>query len=158
MNPVSAPDRKRWISVIHVAKKELSMDDEAYRGILSGANVASSSEISTADQFNTIMRSFVSLGFVYHARNKSMAPTRANLGNLCSERQVYYIKGLWELASRAKDEKSLRAMVKRIGGVEDIRFLTKKKASALILSLRAIAWKAGFDPDGPVGNSTSGAK
>ena len=148
---VSAADKKRWISVIHVARKDLALDEEAYRAILSGAGVASSSDIFTAAQFDDVMRAFVNLGFRYRANRKALPVTDAQRNDLCSERQRYYIKGLWELASRAKDEKSLRALIKRIGGVDDLRFLTKKKASSVILALRTIAWKAGFNPDKPHG-------
>ncbi len=148
MGPVDVKDRKRWISVIHVAKKELALDDEAYRSILSGAGVASSADISTSDQFNSVMLSFRHLGFRYSERKaKAMPVTDADRNNLCSERQRYYIKGLWELASRAKDEKSLRAMIKRIGHVDDIRFLSKRAATKVILALRKIAWDSGFNPD-----------
>ena len=51
------------------------------------------------------------------------------------------------MASRKKDEKSLRAMIKRIGHVDDIRFLKKTDATNVILALRDITKKAGFDPD-----------
>lgn len=149
---VAASDRKRWVSVIHVAKKELGLDDEAYRAILSGASASSASDIGTAEQFDAVMKAFVVLGFRYKAK-KTMPVSDEQRGTRCSERQRYYIKGLWELASRARDEKSLRSMIKRIGGVDDIRFLTKKKASAVILALRDIAWKAGINPDGPHGGN-----
>jgi hypothetical protein len=66
---------------------------------------------------------------------------------MISQRQEYYIKGLWALASRAKDEKSLRKIIKRIAKVDDIRFLPRKAASAVILALRDICWKAGINPD-----------
>jgi hypothetical protein len=138
--------------VIHVAKKALSLDDAAYRGILSGAGLSSSSEIETAMQFDSVMKAFVALGFRYRENRKTLPVTDAQRGNLCTEPQREYIKGLWELASRARDEKSLRAMIKRIGGVDDLRFLTKKKATAVILALRDVAWKAGINPDGPRSN------
>jgi hypothetical protein len=63
------------------------------------------------------------------------------------ERQEYYIRGLWALAGRAKDEKSLRRMVKRIGKTGDIRFLSRQAARAVIPALRDICRKAGFNPD-----------
>jgi hypothetical protein len=55
------------------------------------------------------------------------------------------------LASRKKDETSLRAMIKRIGGVEDIRFLKRTDAQKVILALRDITGKAGYNPDEPPG-------
>jgi hypothetical protein len=138
---------KKQFSIIHVAKKQLGLDDTAYRAILSGAGVSSSKDIKTDMQFNTIMSAFKQLGFI----STSWAGKRINTvsGNpgMISKRQEYYIKGLWALASRFKDEKSLKKIIKRIGKVDDISFLSRRSASALILALRDICWKAGFNPD-----------
>jgi hypothetical protein len=138
------------LAIIHIAKKQVGIDDEAYRAILSGAGVDSASDIKTDTQFNSVMTAFKNLGFKYQNRQngvkyKDTAPGRNP--DYISKRQEYYIRGLWELASRAKDEKSLRAIIKRIGKVDDISFLSKKSASAVILALRDICWKAHLNPD-----------
>ncbi|MDR1933690.1 MAG: regulatory protein GemA [Spirochaetales bacterium] len=138
------------LAIIHVAKKQLGLDEEAYRAILSGAGVASAGDIITDTQFNTVMTAFTRLGFKYKGRPdgvkyRSTAPGGNAL--MISKRQEYYIRGLWDLASRAKDEKSLRRMVKRIGKVDDIAFLPRRNAQAVILALRDICWKAGYNPD-----------
>lgn len=145
-----------WLKVIHVARRQLNLSDDAYRAILEGsAGVSSSKEITTPGQFTALMLAFEKMGFKRQEnpvkRPKNLPVTEENRGQFCTERQRYYIKGLWELASREKSEKSLRAIIKRIGHVEDIRFLTPKGASAVILTLRDITEKAGYRPDGPVG-------
>jgi hypothetical protein len=38
-------------------------------------------------------------------------------------------------------------MIRRIGKTDDISFLPRASASAVILALRDICWKAGFNPD-----------
>jgi hypothetical protein len=136
------------MAIIHLAKKQLALDEEAYRAILSGAGVASAKDIETDLQFNTVMSAFTRLGFLPsgHKVNKHRSTVSGRPG-MISRRQEYYIKGLWALASRVKDEKSLRRMIKRIGKVDDISFLTRQNASAVILALRDICWKAGFNPD-----------
>ena len=142
-------NQKSRLAIIHLAKKQLGLDEEAYRAILSGAGVASAKDIATDLQFNTVMGAFLRLGFLPsgHGRiNKYKNTVRGNPG-MITRRQEYYIKGLWSLASRVKDEKSLQRMVKRIGKVDAVPFLTRKNASALILALRDICWKAGFNPD-----------
>jgi len=134
-------------SIIHVAKKQLGLDDDAYRAILSGAGLTSSKDIKTEAQFNTVMSAFQTLGF----KSTSWAGRRMNtvtgVPGMISVKQENYIRGLWLLASRFKDEASLRKIVKRIGKVDDISFLPKRAASAVILALRDICWKAGFNPD-----------
>ena len=140
------------LAIIHIAKKQLGLDDEAYRAVLYGAGVTSSKDIRTEAQFNTVMSAFQKLGFkstwIGRRINTSSVNTVSGAPGMISRRQEYYIKGLWILASRFKDEKSLRRIVKRIGKVDDISFLPKRSASAVILALRDICWKAGFNPDG----------
>jgi hypothetical protein len=137
------------LAIIHVAKKQLGLDEAAYRAILSGAGVDSAKDIATDAQFNAVMSAFAALGFA--SRGAELKRQRSAAGTnpaFISPRQEHYLRGLWALASRAKDEKSLRRMVKRIGKAGDIRFLSRRAASAVILALRDICWKAGFNPDG----------
>jgi hypothetical protein len=144
----SFTDSKNRLAIIHVAKKQLGLDEDAYRAILSGAGVDSAGEITTAAQFNTVMAAFTSLGFKSRGAGVKYQNTAAGTNPaLVSKRQEYYIRGLWALASRVRDEKSLRRMVKRIGKTDDIRFLSRRAASAVILALRDICWKAGYNPD-----------
>jgi phage gp16-like protein len=144
-------NQKSRLAIIHLAKKQLSLDEETYRAVLSGAGVASSKDIETETQFNTVMDAFKKLGFKPSTRSCWRRNAVSGSSGMISRRQEYYIKGLWELASRARDEKSLRSMVKRIGKVDDISFLSRSSASALILALRDICWKAGFNPDAKEG-------
>jgi len=151
------PRRSEKLALIHLARKDTALDDIAYRALLMGAaGVDSSAKIIAEAQFNEIMLAFENLGFKRRLRGKRLPLRDEQIGNLATRRQLYYIKGLWELASRKQDEKSLRAMTKRIGHVDDLRFLTKKAASALILALRDMCWKVGIDPDSPA--RSEGAK
>jgi hypothetical protein len=138
------------LAIIHLARKQLGLDEDAYRAILSGAGLASSKDITTDAQFNAVMGAFTRLGFRSQVRAGGVKYQSTAAGTnpaLISKRQEYYIRGLWDLASRAKDEKSLRRMVKRIGKTDDIKFLPRRAASAVILALRDICWKAGYNPD-----------
>lgn len=137
---------KHWVKIIHIAKAKTGLDDEAYRALLWGAaGVDSASQIRTSQQYNAVMAGFANLGFTVQKRKVESQSSRP--ANMITARQEYYIRGLWELASRAKDERSLRGICKRITGVDDLSFCPKSKASALILALRDIAKKAGYDPD-----------
>jgi len=141
-------NQRSRLAIIHLAKKQLGLDEEAYRAILSGAGVSSAKDITTETQFNTVMAAFTNLGFLSTGHSVKHRSTAAGTNpGMISNRQEYYIRGLWALASRTKDEHSLRRMVKRIGKTDDIRFLTRRDASALILALRDICWKAGYNPD-----------
>jgi len=145
-------------SIIHVAKKQLGLDDDAYRAILSGAGLTSSKDIKNEVQFNTVMSAFQSLGFKSTSHAGRRMNTVTGAPGMISKKQEYYIKGLWLLASRFKDEASLRKIVKRIGKVDDISFLPKRSATDVILALRDICWKAGFNPDTKEGIYVSNSK
>ena len=144
-------ERSQWIKTVHVAKRQLGLSDEQYEAILTGACGSSSSrDIKNAEQFRLVMGAFKSLGFTpKRAERKPAACETVRDSDHISYRQEYYIKGLWKLASRQKDEQSLRAMVKRIGGVNDVTFLSRRDAAKVIQALRDITEKAGFNPDGP---------
>jgi hypothetical protein len=148
--------QKKWIQILHVAKRECQLDDEAYRAVLSGAcGMESASDIKTWKEYNAVLTAFKNLGF--HVQSKTSK--KSGLKNPDTEikrnpgwitaRQEYYIRGLWDLASRKKDEPSVRAIIKRIAKVDDIRFMRRGDATKVILALRDITEKAGFNPDEP---------
>jgi phage gp16-like protein len=148
--------QKKWIQVLHIAKKQCGLDDDTYRALLSGAaGVGSSGDITTWKQYNDCLAAFKKLGFKTRSRTsaasnlKETEPQQGRPERMISSRQEYYIRGLWDLASRAKDEASLHGMIKRIGGVDNIHWLTKENARKVILALRDIARKAGYNPDHP---------
>jgi len=155
---MAARNTRNKYSIIHVAKKQLGLDDDAYRAILSGAGLTSSKDIKTDVQFNTVMSAFQSLGFISTSWAGRRMNTVTGAPGMISKKQEDYIRGLWLLASRFKDEASLRKIVKRIGKVDDISFLPKRAASAVILALRDICWKAGFNPDKKEGIYVSNSK
>ncbi|CEM62202.1 regulatory protein GemA [Treponema pedis] len=141
-------ERKQKIALIHIAKKELGLNDENYRAILLNANINSASEIESEEQFKIIMRAFENLGFKRTLSNYEFKNKRSGGGaNRLTSKQEYYIRGLWDLASRNRSERSLRAIVYRITGEYDISWLSKKDASKVILALRDICKKAGYNPD-----------
>lgn len=138
---------QQWIKLIHTAKNKTGQTDEEYRCLLGGAaGVQSAKDIRTWQQYRAVMAAYRTLGF--SVRKKiSVAPQKERNPYWITERQEYYIRGLWQLASRVKDEVSLRRMLKRIAGVDDLRFTPKNQATKLILALRDITAKAGYNPD-----------
>jgi hypothetical protein len=61
--------------------------------------------------------------------------------------QLEYIKGMWQTCARNKSDEALLAFVNRIAQVKALRFLTVHTAQQVILDLRDMMVKAGFDPD-----------
>jgi phage gp16-like protein len=154
--------QKKWIQVLHIARKQCGLDDEAYRSLLLGAaGIESSGNITTWKQYNDCLTAFKRLGFKVQSKTSSKSklketePQQGRPECMISSRQEYYIRGLWDLASRVKDEASLRRMIKRIGGVDNIQWLTRENARKVILALRDITRKAGYNPDYPPDRETN---
>jgi hypothetical protein len=149
------PAKRKWLQVLHIAKKQCGLDDEAYRALLQGScGVSSAKDITEWRQYNECLRAFKRLGFKEQTKSgkpsiKDTTPQEGRNPKWISARQEYYIRGLWELASRNKDEASLNKLVKRLSGTDNIAWISRSRASAVIAALRDIAGKAGFDPDKP---------
>lgn len=135
-------NRAAKLALIHLAKKECALDDTLYRALLLGsAGVESASKIESESYFDSVMLAFKKLGF------KSSAARANKKSPYISRRQLAYIKILWEASAREKSEHALRAMVRRIGHVDDPKFLSKQAAQKVILALRTMCWNAGKNPD-----------
>ena len=92
------------------------------------------------------MTAFRKLGFSIE-KKPDVEPQINRNSEWITEKQEKYIRGLWNVASKQKDEQSLRAFVRRITGTEDVTWLKKKDASKVILALRKLAEDAGVNPD-----------
>ncbi|GAB6392518.1 MAG: regulatory protein GemA [Treponematales bacterium] len=141
-----SPAKRKWIQILHVAKRECGLDDAAYRAALAGScGVESAKDIETWGQYNAALAAFRRLGFRVRVKEPDAGGRNPEW---ITSRQEYYIRGLWKLASVKKSEQSLRALLMRIAKVSDLRFCKKADAQKVILALRDIAEKAGYDPDG----------
>ena len=139
--------RRQKLASIHIAKKMLGISDADYRALLlKSTGVRSAADLKNDTQYFALMRAFRARGYKPFYQSRWERRVREQDFH-CSGAQRRYIKGLWRLASRSKTERSLRAMIRRIGGVDDLRFLSRAKAIAVILALRKMAEKAGFNPD-----------
>jgi hypothetical protein len=142
-------NRKEKLSLIHVAKKETGITDEAYRILLEGAaGVNSAAEIAYEDQFNAVMKAFENLGFKsWKKRGKTTSrPEWPDFWG-CTEGQRAKIEVMWRTCARNPGDKALRAFVKRIARVDSPVFLRPDTARKVILALADMMRKAGFDPD-----------
>lgn len=137
--------KPNWIALIHVAKAQLGLDEETYRGVLASAGVASSKEIRDQDQFNLIMNQFKTLGF--QKAKATRRPTWKDDWWRCSPAQRAKIEVLWANVARTPTEPALRRMVARIIHIDSPAWINPAQASKVIVALRAMAVQAGLDPD-----------
>jgi hypothetical protein len=134
--------RKKLIQLIHVGKARLGWDEEAYRAFLWGLTGKESAAHLAIRELERALQAMRRLGFaVRPGRVKHEEKGRA------TREQLEYIKGMWAVCARNKSEGALAAFVKRITHVDALRFLTVYTAREVILALRDMMEKAGFDPD-----------
>jgi hypothetical protein len=134
--------RKKLIQLIHVGKGKLGMNEEAYRAFLNGVCGRDSAAKMTICQLEQALKAMRKNGF-------DQTPNRVQpeeKGRATID-QLEYIKGMWTVCARNKNDAALTAFVKRISGVDALRFLDVDLAQKVILALRDMMFKAGFDPD-----------
>lgn len=125
--------RQKLIRLIHVAKRDLAMADDDYRGVLqSVAGKASSADLS-ASELERVLAHLKRCGF----------KVRTNKGGRAQadDSQSRMIRGLWiELADLGvvhnRSEEALAAFVKRMTGVDALSWLTAAQASRMIEHLK----------------------
>jgi hypothetical protein len=146
--PAAILNRKAKLSLIHLAKKETGITDEAYRLLLEGAaGMSSAAELEYEDQFNAVMKAFETLGFTsWKKQGKTTSRPRWPDTWGCTRDQRAKIEVMWKTCARNKSDKALRAFVKRIAHVDSPSFLRPPLARKVILALADMMEKAGFDP------------
>jgi phage gp16-like protein len=134
------------ISLLHVAKSRLGLDDESYRDILRNvAGVSSSRELDDAG-FDAVMFHFQRMGFTSDFG-------RRNLGNrlgMASAGQVAKIRGLWsDYTSGEGTEAQLGHWLRRQFKVDAVRFLDAGQAHKAIGALSVMVAKRKGGNHGP---------
>lgn len=127
--------RPRLIKLIHVARRDLGLDDETYRTMIQ--QITKSDKTSSADltvlQLEQVLKHLKSCGF----RIKHKAGSRP----LAEDAQSRKIRSLWleiHQAGGVRDpsEKALARYIQRITGVNALQWLSTAQASMVIETLK----------------------
>ncbi len=125
------------IGKIHVAKKQLGLDDDAYRDILRGATGKQSCSTMNEGELENTLSAFKKLGF-----KPDKGARRAGARRLADSPHAKKIRAMWlELhekgAVRDPSEKALATYVMRMVKVSDLHWINSIQASVIINALRA---------------------
>lgn len=124
-------EKRRLIAMVHVARKELGLDDDAYRDVLGRVTGVRSCSDCTRGQLEDVITEMKRLGFRVRAGRRRTETSAA----------VRKIFALWRaMAPRLRSEgsdASLRAFVKRVAGVDAAEFLDDAAAARVIEALKA---------------------
>jgi phage gp16-like protein len=135
-------NKKKLIQLVHIGKAKMGLTDEAYRAFLEGVTGKQSCSNMTERQLAAALRAMRKNGF--DSTPRRVRPVERGDATL---EQLEYIKGMWQKCARNKSDAALLALVNRIAHVKALRFLTVETAREVILALRDMMARAGFDPD-----------
>ncbi|MDR2942958.1 MAG: regulatory protein GemA [Treponema sp.] len=139
---MTSEKKKNLIKLVHIGKAKLGFDDDAYRAFLEGVCGKNSSSVMTVRELEKTLKSMRRLGF--NQIPNRVQPEEKGGATLA---QLEYIKGMWAVCARNKSDAALLAFVYRVTRVKALRLLTVETARDVILALREMMFKAGFDPD-----------
>lgn len=133
----ASPVTPKQIALLHVAKKQLSLDDDSYRAILARYGRCESAADLNQPGFTAVMKYLTAMGFrsTWTQRTYGYRPTMA------TPAQVDLIRALWQKFSGAADDNDveLNKWLDRFHKVSSLRFVDNKRAAKVISALKAMA-------------------
>lgn len=133
------------IRQIHILKHVIGLDDDLYREMLASFGVYSSKNLTQteAEVFIGILNDKV--GTTKTNCNKKYDDLYGRDSEMATPPQMRKIEVLWKYVTRLKDptkqKAALRRFIKNKFKVDDIKFMTKSKASRVIAVLEKIKLK-----------------
>ena len=141
-------DRQRLIRLIHVAKRDLQLDDDTYRAILQRVGGKDSSSDLTVPDLEKVLEHMKRSGFKVRSKAKQPAPAKSSRP-LAQDAESKKIRALWLFMNQIgvvknPSEEALASYVKRITGVDALQWINGDQAETLIESLKK--WAMRFLP------------
>ena len=130
------------LAKIHIAKKQLNLNDDDYRAILERVTGRATSKGMTANQHAAVLAEFNRLGWKVTSGNGT---ARAS-GNWRKKSQKRYVRKIFAMWTELKDlgiwrdkrRASLIKFVKELTDIDDPEFLDPKQAGKVIEALKAM--------------------
>ena len=132
------PTRKQ-LSLIHVARQQLGLEEAAYRALLEReAGVTSSRDLDAAG-FNAVVDAFARLGFRQRPRAETEGPDYGERWGFATPAQVRLLRQLWyEYTDGQGTELSLGKWLQRTYKCSALRFLENGDARKATTALKAM--------------------
>lgn len=142
-------NRQQLIQLIHVAKRDLKMDDDTYRTVLMQVGKKSSCSDMSIIELERVLSYFKRQGFKVKTRTNRRPPSSPRSRALADDADSKKIRALWLFMHQLgvvqdPSEKALAAYVKRITRVEALQWVNGHQAVQLIETLKK--WAMRFLP------------
>lgn len=135
----------KQIRLIHALKTAMDMDDSAYRAALSEWNVSSSKEL---EQFQATLliknweHKAIKMGAWQPKGKQKYENWGGRLGYMATPAQLRMIEAMWAEVSYtsgySKRAKALQRFIKRIVGIDDLKWLQRNQVEKIIKALQAM--------------------
>jgi phage gp16-like protein len=137
----NTPQHQRLIRLIHVAKRDLMLDDDTYRAALAAVTGKTSAADMTVSELDKVLAHLKRKGFKVRAKK--------NTRPLADYPEATKIRALWLFLSdigavKNRSENALAAYAKRITGVDDLHWASARNVETLIETLKK--WALRFLP------------
>ena len=129
---------QKLLAKIHIAKKELGLDEETYREVLNSECGVRSAKFLSNEQAFKVIRRFKDSGWLSKSKAKKYDDQKGDIYS-ATPGQKRKIEVMWHDLYRGNEEtKHLRQFLFNHFKVSDIRFLDKDKAYDVIEALKAM--------------------
>ncbi|MFQ5774015.1 MAG: phage protein GemA/Gp16 family protein [Kiloniellaceae bacterium] len=149
-----SPERRAMLAKVHLAKKDLALDEASYRARLKRVTGKESAKHCTEAELHEVLREFERLGWTPRRRRAARGRESAAMRPMVAKIRALN-RALWNLGALADpSEAALAAFVRRQAKVDDPAFLTPAGANLVIEALKARCARAGFEA--PAGGAEPG--
>lgn len=131
------------LALIHVARRELHLEEDEYRQVLMDAAGVSSSKHLDAAGFTKVLERLKAIGFVHRpgpntSPPRPPAPSYGSRPGMATDAQIELIARLWATWAGSFDERAMNHWIERSFGVTTVRFARVHVAQQAIDGLRAM--------------------
>lgn len=127
---------KAQTSMLHVAKRQLGLDDDAYRAVLRRTAGVTTSRALDNHGLDSVLAELERLGWKGPAGRKSFGGFRPGFA---SNAQLHIIRQLWlEFTGGTGTERGLERWLERQFKVSALRFVTHQVAAKAMTALKAM--------------------
>ncbi|MEO1208267.1 MAG: regulatory protein GemA [Cyanobacteria bacterium J06638_20] len=153
--------RKRLLSLIHIAKKQLGLSDDDYRDFLEGVTAKRSAKGMDLSELNAVIQAFEKKGFKVKGegrRVKGKGKLSPKTRDKAKKTPVDKVRALWIRCYQAgkvreRGDDALQKFCRTVTGVERVEWLKHHQAKQLIEILETRL--QGETEDGGAGNTGS---
>lgn len=125
---------RKQFGLIHVARKQLGLEDLMYRAVLYKCGGVYSATDLDERGFGAVMEYFAFMGF----RSTSRKGPYGHRPGMATPGQIDMIRKLWRNWSGAEDERALNAWLEHSYHVSALRFTDRATAAKAIIGLKSM--------------------